>query len=116
MPGRASPAPRGACKLVGTIMGAITEIPEMHRKAAFKHAAAAVREQLIAQAERAKLASWKAPVVPGAKRIAAVGVIREAAAAEASVRTSRRSAEPPRRSPAGRAGGSALPAPTSRKP
>lgn len=97
MPGPTNPAPRGTRALISAIMDALADIPETHRKAAFKHASAAVREKLIAQAEKAKLASRRAPALPGAKRAAAVAATRQAAAAEAAERqaprgTSRRPA------------------------
>jgi len=74
----ASPSspPRGTQSLVNAIMAALEAIPEVNRKAAFRHATVAVREKLIAQSEKAKVASRRAPAVPGAKRRAAVAAIR----------------------------------------
>ncbi len=86
MAGSANPAPRGTRALTSTIMDALARIPEVHRKAAFKHATAAVKEKLTAQAEKAKRASRKAPALPGAKRAAAVAATRRAAASEAAAR------------------------------
>jgi hypothetical protein len=105
----ATPAPRGTRALVSAILEALDRIPEVNRRAAFKHATAAVKEKLIAQAEKAKAASRKAPAQPGAKRAAAVSATRRAAAAErttqrggaerttqrgAAVRTTQRGAAP----------------------
>jgi len=74
----ASPStpPRGTRSLVNAIMAALEALPEVNRKAAFRHATMAVREKLIAQSEKAKAASRRAPAVPGAKRRAAVAAIR----------------------------------------
>lgn len=71
------PAPRGTRALTSAILAALEVIPEINRKAAFRHATLAVREKLIAQSEKAKAASRRAPALPGAKRRAAVAAIRE---------------------------------------
>ncbi len=43
MPRPTNPAPRGTRALTGAILDALARIPEEHRKAALKHATAAVR-------------------------------------------------------------------------
>ena len=107
MPSPPSPPPRGTRTLVNAILAALEAIPEVNRKAAFRHASLAVRERLIAQSEKAKAASRQAPSVPGAKRRAAVAAIRgssspkrppraEAAPAASIGRTRRASAPLPR--------------------
>lgn len=77
-----NPAPRGTRALIGAIMAALADIPEVNRKAAFKHATAAVKEKLTAQAEKAKAAARRAPRLPGAKRRAAEAAIRREEAPE----------------------------------
>jgi len=71
-----SSPPRGTRSLVNAILAALDAIPAVNRKSAFRHACMAVREKLIAQSEKAKVASRQAPAVPGAKRRAAVAAIR----------------------------------------
>ena len=82
MAGQTNPAPRGTRALTSAIMNALEGIPETNRKAAFRHASAAVKDKLIAQAEKAKIAARRAPARPGAKKAAAVAATRRAAAAD----------------------------------
>ncbi|MDJ0386633.1 hypothetical protein QMO56_00785 [Roseomonas sp. E05] len=93
-----STPPRGTRTLVKAILAALEAVPEVNRKAAFRHASMAVREKLIAQSEKAKAASRQAPAVPGAKRRAAVAAIRGSSSLK---RPTRAKAAP--EAPAGRA-------------
>lgn len=71
-----NPAPAGTRILVKAIMDALDAIPVINRKAAFKYATAAVKEKLVAQAEKAKVASRQAP--RAGKQAAAVRATRRA--------------------------------------
>ncbi|PWC29791.1 hypothetical protein [Teichococcus aestuarii] len=97
----AKPAPRGTRALTSAILAALEGIPEVHRKAAFRHATVAVREKLIAQSEKAKAAARRAPALPGAKRRAAVASIREDTAREDTAKPPRATARRGRSAPAG---------------
>ncbi|HYZ24051.1 MAG TPA: hypothetical protein VE690_18025 [Rhodopila sp.] len=71
-----SPAPHDTERLINAIRQALTTIPEVHRKAAFKHATDAVWRDLIEQAEHAKAASREAGPDAAAKSAAATNAYR----------------------------------------
>ena len=77
MPDHANLAPRDTAFLVEAIKSALASIPEVHRKSALKHATDIVWEELIAQAEHAKIAAREAPSELGAKAAAATAAIQE---------------------------------------
>jgi hypothetical protein len=83
MPSPTTATPRGTRAVVSALMAALDAVPETHRKAALKHAVAIVRERLGEQSRNAKLASRRAPALPGAKRKAAVETTRKTRAAQA---------------------------------
>lgn len=72
-----NPAPHDATMLIDAIRRALAGIPEIHRKAALKHATEAVWQELVAQSEHAKEASRQAGPEPGAKAAAATDAIQE---------------------------------------
>jgi len=77
MSGQANPAPRETAVLVEVIRRTLAGMPEVHRKAALKHATETVWQDLIAQSEHAKAAARKAPPELGAKAAAATSAIQE---------------------------------------
>lgn len=70
------PVPNETARVVEAIQHALADVPEIHRKAALKHASEAVQRQLIEQAEQAKTASRAAGSDPRAKSDAAAATIR----------------------------------------
>jgi hypothetical protein len=84
MAGQVNPAPRDTAVLTEAIKKALAGIPEIHRKAALKHATEAVWQELIAQSEHAKAAAREAPPELGAKAAAATNAIQEMTEATAS--------------------------------
>jgi hypothetical protein len=77
MADNATSAPRETAVLVEAIKSALSTIPEVHRKAALKHASEAVWAELIERSEHAKAASRQAPPELGAKAAAATAAIQE---------------------------------------
>jgi hypothetical protein len=71
------PVPYDTARVVEAIQHALDEVPEIHRKAALKHASETVQRQLIAQSEQAKTASREAGPDPQAKSDAATRTIRD---------------------------------------
>jgi hypothetical protein len=71
------PVPHETARVVEAIQHALVEVPEIHRKAALKHASEMVQRQLIAQSEQAKTASREAGPDSHAKSDAATRTIRE---------------------------------------
>jgi hypothetical protein len=84
MSGQANPAPRDTAVLVEAIRKTLAGIPEVHRKAALKHATETVWQGLIAQSEHAKAAAREAPPELGAKAAAATSAIQEMTEAASS--------------------------------
>lgn len=76
MADHANPAPADTDRLAAAIRQTLASVPEVHRKAAFKHATDLVWRELIDQSEQAKVASREAGSAPGAKAAAAADVIR----------------------------------------
>jgi NAD-dependent oxidoreductase involved in siderophore biosynthesis len=72
----ANPAPQDTERLVAAIRETLAGIPEIHRKAVFKHATEAVWRDLIDQAEQAKAAARQAGPDSSAKAAAATGAYR----------------------------------------
>lgn len=70
------PVPNETARVVEAIRHALAEVPEIHRKAALKHASETVQRQLIDQAEQAKTASREAGPDSHAKADAAAQTIR----------------------------------------
>lgn len=77
MPESGNAAPQETERLVAAIRQALAGIPEIHRKAALKHATEAVWTDLIGQSEHAKQASRAAGAEPGAKAAAATAAMQE---------------------------------------
>jgi hypothetical protein len=79
-PGKGSEmAEQETAALIAAMKSALSTIPEVHRKAALKHASEAVWAELIDQSEHAKAASREAPPELGAKAAAATAAIQELA-------------------------------------
>jgi hypothetical protein len=76
-------APRGTRAVITALMDALEAIPETNRKAAFKHATAAVKEKLRTRAGGAKVPSSAAPRRQGRNKTATTAT-RHAGAGERS--------------------------------
>jgi hypothetical protein len=72
-----NPVPYETARVVEAIQHALGEVPEIHRKAALKHASETVQRQLIEQSEQAKTASREAGPDSQAKSDAAIQTIRQ---------------------------------------
>ena len=82
-----NPAQRDTTALFDAIRAALAGIPEVHRKAALKHATEMVWAELIDQSEQGKAAARQAPSEPGAKAAAATAAMQEAERAAAGHKT-----------------------------
>jgi len=71
MQNQGNAAPGDTVVLIQAIRTALAGIPEVHRKAAFKHASETIWQELIEDSEHAKAASRNAPPELGAKAAAA---------------------------------------------
>jgi len=78
MPDHGNAAPQDTERLVAAIRQALAGMPEIHRKAALKHATETVWTDLIDRSEHAKQAAREAGPEPGAKAAAATAAIQEA--------------------------------------
>jgi hypothetical protein len=70
--------PRGTRALARRILAALEPVPPTHRKLVFHHAVEMVRETLITQAEKAKVAVRKTGPNSAAKQTAAASAIATA--------------------------------------
>jgi len=77
MPDHGNAAPQDTERLIAAIRQALSAIPEVHRKAALKHASETIWNELIDQSEHAKQAARVAGPEPGAKAAAATAAIQE---------------------------------------
>ena len=89
MPDHANLVPDETHRLIEAIRQGLADIPEIHRKAAMKHATEAIWHELIDQAEHAKAASRQAGPDTGAKANAAATVIRDMTGAPAETDAAR---------------------------